>query len=65
MNEPSNFFNGSIDGCPKSSLEEPQYVPGGNALKTKTLCMSSKHYHTTHYNEHNLYGYREAVATYK
>lgn len=65
MNEPSNFFNGGIDGCPKSPYETPQYVPGGNLLTTKTICMTAKHYHSTHYNEHNLYAYREAVATYE
>lgn len=63
MNEPSNFVNGAVDGCPDSPLENPPYVPGGHALTTKTLCMSAKHYHSTHYNEHNLYGYRETVAT--
>lgn len=28
MNEPSNFVEGSQDGCPNSSLEQPPYVPG-------------------------------------
>lgn len=65
MNEPSNFFNGGPDGCPDSSFENPQYVPGGISLTKKTLCMTAKHYSSIHYNEHNLYGYREAVATYE
>lgn len=63
MNEPSNFWNGGVDGCPESPLENPQYVPGDNPLRTKTVCMSAKHYYTSHYNEHNIYGYREALAT--
>lgn len=65
MNEPSNFYNGQADGCPDSPLETPQYVPGGNPLKTKTVCMSARHYYTSHYNQHNIYGYQEAVATYE
>ncbi|XP_054724424.1 lysosomal alpha-glucosidase-like [Uloborus diversus] len=63
MNEPSNFVDGSVDGCPKSSLENPPYLPGDNILTKKTLCMTAKHYSSIHYNEHNLYAYREAVAT--
>ncbi len=27
MNEPSNFFNGQADGCEKSDLNSPQYIP--------------------------------------
>lgn len=65
MNEPSNFFDGTPDGCPDSSYEKPQYTPGGNSLSKKTLCMTAKHYLSLHYNEHNIYGYREAVATYE
>ncbi|XP_035210738.1 lysosomal alpha-glucosidase-like isoform X2 [Stegodyphus dumicola] len=64
MNEPSNFLNGSVNGCPESSLENPPYVPTGDfPLRVKTLCMTAKHYYTVHYNEHNILGYREAVAT--
>ncbi len=28
MNEPSNFVNGSIEGCPKSPLNTPPFIPG-------------------------------------
>ena len=65
MNEPSNFYDGRPEGCPASSFENPQYLPGGNALRTKTLCMTAKHYSSMHYNEHNLYGFQEAIATYE
>lgn len=64
MNEPSNFYNGQINGCPPSRFENPPYVPGGiEPLKTKTLCMTCWQYASLHYNVHNLYGLYEAIAT--
>lgn len=65
MNEISNFYNGQINGCPEnSSLENPPYIPGGlEPLRTKTLCMTAKHYTGSHYDEHNLHSFREAAAT--
>ena len=27
MNEPSNFVEGSLNGCTQNSLDEPPYVP--------------------------------------
>ena len=65
MNEPSNFVDGSINGCPNTPLENPQYVPGaGNDdLKKSTLCMSGVQKAGLHYDLHNLYGFTEAIAT--
>uniref|UniRef100_A0A146LXI0 Lysosomal alpha-glucosidase n=2 Tax=Lygus hesperus TaxID=30085 RepID=A0A146LXI0_LYGHE len=65
MNEPSNFVNGSITGCPQNDLENPPYLPGvdGGALNYHTLCMSAKQFPRHHYYEHNSYALGEAVAT--
>ncbi|XP_057328006.1 lysosomal alpha-glucosidase-like [Microplitis mediator] len=66
MNEPSNFYNGRINGCPiNNSLNYPPYLPNvvGNSLASKTICMDAKHYMGSHYDVHNYYGTAEAVAT--
>ncbi|CAL1274835.1 unnamed protein product [Larinioides sclopetarius] len=67
MNEPSNFYSGEKEGCMNSTFEDPPYLPnwelGSIPLRQRTVCMTAKHYSTIHYNEHNLYGYREAAAT--
>uniref|UniRef100_A0A8D0BDK0 Lysosomal alpha-glucosidase n=1 Tax=Salvator merianae TaxID=96440 RepID=A0A8D0BDK0_SALMN len=65
MNEPSNFVEGSLEGCPNNKLENPPYMPGvlGRSLKTHTLCASSRQYLSSHYNLHNLYGLTEAIAS--
>ncbi|XP_077184313.1 lysosomal alpha-glucosidase [Paroedura picta] len=65
MNEPSNFVEGSLDGCPNNKIENPPYVPGvlGRSLKTHTICASSKQYLSSHSNLHNLYGLTEAIAS--
>ncbi|KAG8446519.1 hypothetical protein GDO86_014104 [Hymenochirus boettgeri] len=65
MNEPSNFVQGSLDGCPDNNLENPPYVPGvvGGSLRSTTICASSHQNLSSHYNLHNLYGLSEAVAT--
>ncbi|NXT18858.1 LYAG glucosidase, partial [Syrrhaptes paradoxus] len=65
MNEPSNFMEGSQDGCPSNSLEQPPYVPGvfGGRLRAGTICASSQQYLSSHYNLHSLYGLTEAIAS--
>ncbi|NXL59543.1 LYAG glucosidase, partial [Chordeiles acutipennis] len=65
MNEPANFVEGSQDGCPKNSLEQPPYVPGvfGGRLQAGTICASSQQYLSSHYNLHSLYGLTQAVAS--
>ena len=67
MNEPSNFYDGQEHGCPsESSYENPPYLPNvnGNKLYSKTLCMTSNQFLSSHYNTHNLYGISEAMMTY-
>ncbi|NWX15492.1 LYAG glucosidase, partial [Aegotheles bennettii] len=65
MNEPANFVEGSQDGCPTNSLEQPPYVPGvfGGRLRAGTICASSQQYLSSHYNLHSLYGLTEAIAS--
>ncbi|XP_053333226.1 lysosomal alpha-glucosidase [Clarias gariepinus] len=65
MNEPSNFFDGSADGCPDTELENPPYTPYvlGGSLRAKTVCASARQRNSSHYNLHNLYGLMEAEAT--
>ncbi|XP_062523496.1 lysosomal alpha-glucosidase-like [Corticium candelabrum] len=65
MNEISNFVNGSIHGCPNSTLEYPPYMPhiDGTHLYSRTICMTAKTNVSTQYNVHNLYGYSEAKVT--
>jgi lysosomal alpha-glucosidase len=64
MNEPSNFINGSFDGCPKSKYEDPQYLPGLKyKLHQKTICMTAKQHAGLHYNVHNLFGLTQAMAS--
>uniref|UniRef100_A0A8C3M4N7 Uncharacterized protein n=1 Tax=Geospiza parvula TaxID=87175 RepID=A0A8C3M4N7_GEOPR len=65
MNEPSNFMDGSEDGCPPGELDNPPYTPAvlGDSLSAKTVCASAKQKISVHYNLHNLYGLMEAKAT--
>ncbi|NWI69361.1 LYAG glucosidase, partial [Todus mexicanus] len=67
MNEPSNFVEGSQDGCPNNNLEQPPYVPGvfGGRLQAGTICASSQQYLSSHYNLHSLYGLTQAIATHQ
>ncbi|CAF3783626.1 unnamed protein product [Rotaria sordida] len=65
MNEPSNFVDGSHEGCTTNSLDNPPFTPhvyGGN-ITAKTLCTSAQQYLSSHYNLHSMYGYFEAKAT--
>ncbi|KAM9207793.1 lysosomal alpha-glucosidase-like [Leptosomus discolor] len=66
-NEPSNFVEGSWDGCPTNSLEQPPYVPGvfGGRLQAGTICASSQQYLSSHYNLHSLYALTEAIASHE
>jgi len=65
MNEPSNFFDGTENGCPDSDLENPLFIPpvDGNKLQTKTLCLTAKHAGGNHYDLHNLFAIIEADVT--
>ncbi|KAH9502338.1 hypothetical protein Btru_073493 [Bulinus truncatus] len=66
MNEPSSFVDGSVTGCTNSSLDHPPFVPAtidGGSLISKTLCPSAKHYLSSHYNLHNMYGWSQANIT--
>ncbi|UYV70150.1 GAA [Cordylochernes scorpioides] len=64
MNEPSNFVDGSIHGCPNTGIDHPPYLPQDtNPIYHKTACMSAQHYAGLHYNLHNLYGIAEAQIT--
>lgn len=65
MNEPSNFYNGFLNGCPWNDLDNPEYVPqiNGGILARKTLCMNSQHYLGAHYDLHNTYGTSQAILT--
>ncbi|NXA75611.1 LYAG glucosidase, partial [Thryothorus ludovicianus] len=65
MNEPSNFMDGSEDGCPPGEFDSPPYTPAvlGDSLSAKTVCASARQKVSVHYNLHNLYGLMEAKAT--
>lgn len=65
MNEPSNFLDGTVNGCPQDSLENPPFTPAvaGGKLSYHTVCMNAKHAIGTHYDTHNIYGIAEADVT--
>ncbi|KAL1437043.1 hypothetical protein MTO96_049051 [Rhipicephalus appendiculatus] len=68
-NEPSNYANGSVNGCLQDNLNQPPYKPKtkGHRLFERTLCMDSVHWFKgskhRHYNLHNLYGKAMSQAT--
>ncbi|XP_048349411.1 lysosomal alpha-glucosidase-like [Sphaerodactylus townsendi] len=65
MNEPSDFMDGSQEGCPQGELDRPPYTPAvaGGSLSAKTICASARQSTSIHYNLHSLYGLMEAKAT--
>ncbi|PIK56458.1 putative lysosomal alpha-glucosidase-like [Apostichopus japonicus] len=68
MNEPSNFVDGSFEGCPgNSTLDNPPYLPSltHGTLYGKTLCPSSQQAISSHYNLHNMFGISEVMVTNK
>ena len=67
MNEPSNFWDGTNQGCTENSLDNPPYTPPveGGKLFSKTVCMSAVHHIGRHYNVHNIYSIAEAISTNK
>ncbi|RWS07042.1 lysosomal alpha-glucosidase-like protein, partial [Dinothrombium tinctorium] len=65
MNEISNMVDGSLDGCPFSSLENPQYLPGNLPLKRKSVCPSAQTYAGNYYDTHNLFSTYETLTAYK
>ncbi|KAK8785926.1 hypothetical protein V5799_007710 [Amblyomma americanum] len=68
-NEPSNYANGSVNGCLQDNLNQPPYKPKtkGQHLFERTLCMDALHWFKgtkyRHYNVHNLYGKAMSQAT--
>ncbi|XP_015921861.1 lysosomal alpha-glucosidase isoform X2 [Parasteatoda tepidariorum] len=70
-NEPSNFVDGSLNGCGRNSLNYPPYGVGvhgsilGGKLFEKTICMDAVHSVGKHYDIHNLYGYFQSNVTYR
>ncbi|XP_069927492.1 probable maltase-glucoamylase 2 isoform X2 [Oryctolagus cuniculus] len=74
MNEPSNFVDGSVNGCRNDILNNPPYVPylesRGTGLSSKTLCMESEQIlpdgsRVRHYDVHSLYGWSQTRPTYE
>ncbi|EDV19132.1 uncharacterized protein TRIADDRAFT_34135 [Trichoplax adhaerens] len=66
MNEPANFVQGSIAGCPNNAYNNPPYKPRGlwgAVLYDKTICMDAKQYQSLHYNVHSLYGHSEILPS--
>ena len=68
MNEPANFDVGSTTGCADNVLNFPRWIPHINAdnfIFEKTICMDARQKWGRHYDVHSLYGYSQAVVTYK
>ena len=59
-------MDGSVFGCPQSSVEDPPYLPhmvNNAVLRYRTMCLTARHFAGLSYNIHNLYGLTEAIAT--
>ncbi|KFO22135.1 hypothetical protein H920_16515 [Fukomys damarensis] len=74
MNEPSNFMDGSVEGCRNEILNNPPYMPylasRDRGLSSKTLCMESEQIlldgsSVQHYDVHSLYGWSQTRPTYE
>ncbi|CAG0893077.1 unnamed protein product [Cyprideis torosa] len=65
MNEPSNFYSGTKNGCPVTTWDNPPYLPAvaGGQLAYRTLCMTAQHAAGKHYDVHNIFGFSESVVT--
>ncbi|KAM6168214.1 putative maltase-glucoamylase 2 [Erethizon dorsatum] len=73
-NEPSNFVDGSVEGCRNAVLNNPPYMPylesKEKGLSSKTLCMESEQIlpdgsPVRHYDVHSLYGWSQTRPTYE
>ncbi|EHB16913.1 Maltase-glucoamylase, intestinal [Heterocephalus glaber] len=74
MNEPSNFMDGSVEGCHNEVLNNPPFMPylasRDRGLSSKTLCMESEQIlpdgsRVHHYDVHSLYGWSQTRPTYE
>ncbi|PIK46338.1 putative maltase-glucoamylase, intestinal-like [Apostichopus japonicus] len=67
MNEPANFVDGTLDGCPYNTYNNPPYKPRvlGSVLAEKTTCPDSTQDNGSqlHYDVHSLYGLSQAIQT--
>lgn len=59
MNEPANFVDGDLNGCPANNLNNPPFVPKieGGWLAAKTSCPDNIQAAGRHYDVHSLYGW--------
>lgn len=71
MNEPANFVQGSVTGCPDNHWNHPPFIPqifegdrDNGSLYYKTLCMDGVQHWGSHYDVHSLYGHSESIVTY-